>query len=187
MSKKKAIIVIGSPRKNGNCAALAERAAQGIADSGASVETFNLHEMSIKPCTACDSCTESAEALCVIEDDMQVLYPKLAEAGGLVIASPVYWFTMSAQTKLFMDRCYALGSPPGHGLKGKAIGLMLTYGDVDPFRSGAVNALRSFQDAFAYIGADIRGMVYGSGMGPGEVRKNRSLMQEAYDMGKTLL
>ena len=187
MDKKKVIVVIGSPRKNGNCAALAERAAEGIADSGASAETFNLHEMNIKPCTACDSCTESADALCVIEDDMQVLYPKLLEASGLVIASPVYWFTMSAQTKLFIDRCYALGSPPGQGLKGKAVGLVLTYGDVDPFRSGAVNALRAFQDAFAYIGAEIKGMVYGSCMEPGEVRKNRALMEEAYEMGKALL
>jgi multimeric flavodoxin WrbA len=187
MHNKKAVVVMGSPRKSGNCAALAERTAAGLADSGVSVETFNLHEMNIKPCTACDSCTESADTLCVIEDDMQTLYPKLLGADALVIATPVYWFTMSAQTKLFMDRCYALGSPPGAGLKGKAVGLLLAYGDVDPFRSGAVNALRTFQDAFAYIGAEIKGMAYGSCMEPGDARKNRSLMQEAYDLGKALL
>ena len=54
-----------------------------------------------------------------------------------------------------MDRCYALGGPCGYRLRGKKIAIALTYGDVDPFRSGAVNALRTFQDAFAYVEAEI--------------------------------
>ena len=71
-----------------------------------------------------------------------------------------------------MDRLYAFGAEGYKPLKGKRIGIILTYGDADPFTSGAVNALRSFQDAFAYVGAPIKGMVYGTRgqarRGPGE-------------------
>ena len=115
------------------------------------------------------------------------LYPKLREANALVIAGPIYWFTVSAQTKLFIDRCYALHTPQGNALKGKRIGIVLTYGGSDPFNSGAVNALRTFQDIFNYIGADIVGMVYGSASDPGEIKSNNTLMDEAYQLGKKLV
>jgi multimeric flavodoxin WrbA len=104
----------------------------------------------------------------------------------LVIASPIYWFTMSAQTKLFLDRCYALGGPEGHDLAGKRIGIVLTYADADPFSSGAVNALRAFEDAFGYVGAEIVDMVYGSAWKPGDIRKRKDVMKSAYDLGKQL-
>ena len=118
---------------------------------------------------------------------MRDLYPKLRQADALVIASPIYWFTVSAQTKLFMDRCYALGGPQGNALKGKRIGIVLAYGDSDPFNSGAVNAIRTFQDAFRYIGSNIVGMVYGSASDVGEIKSNRALMDKAYQMGRQLV
>ena len=110
-----------------------------------------------------------------------------AKKALVVIGSPVYWCTVSAQTKLFMDRCYAMGGPQGHLFAGKRIGIVLAYGDVDPFRSGAVNALRTFQDAYGYIGAQIRGMVYGSALGPGEIKSNTGVMTQAYELGTRLL
>jgi multimeric flavodoxin WrbA len=186
MEKRKVVIVMGSPRRNGNSAALAQRAAAGVMETGGEVESFYLHEMNIHPCTACDSCQKDEDSLCVIEDDMQLLYPRVRAADGLIIASPVYWFTVSAQTKLFIDRCYAFGSPRGNFLKGKGIGIILTYGDVDPFSSGAVNAIRTFQDAFGYIGAPIFGIVYGSAFTEGEIKKDRALMEKAYQLGKRM-
>jgi multimeric flavodoxin WrbA len=124
---------------------------------------------------------------CVIDDDMEPLYPKIRDAGALVFASPVYWFTVSAQTKLFMDRLYAFLGPDGNSLKGKRIGILLTYGDADPFVSGAVNALRTFQDAFAYVGSPIVGTVYGNAGGKGEISKNKTLLSDAYELGKRLV
>jgi multimeric flavodoxin WrbA len=118
---------------------------------------------------------------------MQALYPKLRAADALVIASPVYWFTVSAQTKLFMDRWYALEGPGGNALTGKRVGIVLTYGDSDPFNSGAVNALRTFQDAFRYIGAEIVGAVYGSASKAGEIAENQALMDRAYRLGEKLV
>ena len=186
MKRRKVMVVLGSPRKKGNSATLASRVRTGARSAGAEVETVYLQGMDIKACTACDACRESMEKDCVIEDDMQGLYPRVRETDALVIAGPIYWFTVSAQTKLFMDRCYALGSPEGNALAGKPIGIVLTYADPDPFSSGAVNALRTFQDAFNYIGARIVGMVYGSAWRAGEIRTDRALMKRAYELGKAL-
>lgn len=186
MNSKKIIIVLGSPRKEGNSAALAQKVAEGAIAAGAEVESFYLHGMDIKPCTACDSCRDDIDKNCVIDDGMQTLYPKLRQADALVIAGPVYWFTVSAQTKLFMDRCYALGGPEKNALQGKRIGIVLTYADTDPFTSGAVNALRTFQDAYNYIGAEIVDMIYGSAWEAGEIRKNSRLMEKARHLGEKL-
>jgi len=183
---KKVMIVVGSPRKKGNSAALAKQVAAGAKASDARVETFFLHYMNIKPCTACDACRKKKDVDCIIQDDMQVLYPKLREADAIVIASPIYWFTVSAQTKVFMDRWYGLGGDEGYELAGKKFGVLLSYGDADPFASGAVNALRTFQDALHYIGAEMVGMVYGSASKAGEIQKNRAVMQEAFELGKKI-
>jgi multimeric flavodoxin WrbA len=183
---QKVMIVVGSPRKKGNSATLAKRVAAGARAGGAKVETFFLHDMNIKPCNACDSCRKKPNLDCVIQDDMQILYPRLKAADAVVIASPIYWFTLSAQTKLFMDRWYGLGNDEGYALAGKKFGIVLVYAADDPFSSGAVNALRTFQDALGFIGAEIAGMVYGSAWKAGEVRKNKGLMEEAYGLGKKL-
>jgi multimeric flavodoxin WrbA len=183
---KKVMIAIGSPRKKGNSATLAKQVAAGAKAGGAQVETFFLHHMNIKPCTACDACRKKKDVDCIIQDDMQMLYPKLRDAEAIVIASPIYWFTVSGQTKVFMDRWYGLGGDEGYELAGKKFGIVLTYADADPFVSGAVNALRTFQDAFNYIGAEIVGMVYGSASKAGDIRKNEAVMQEAFELGKKI-
>ena len=185
MGSKKVVIVKGSPRRNGNSAILVDQVAAGAESVGAEVDVFYLHGMDIQPCDACEVCRASMEDECIVEDDMQNIYPKLRQADALVIASPVYWFNVSAQIKLFIDRCYALGGgdPSRHALAGKQIGIVMTYGDSDPFNSGAVNALRTFQDAYNYIGAEIVGMVYGSADSAGEIRQNDRLMAEAKELG----
>ena len=117
---------------------------------------------------------------------MQRIYPHLKAADAIVIASPIYWFTVSAQTKLVMDRWYALQGPAGNALAGKQFAIALSYGDSDPFNSGAVNALRTFQDGLRYIGGEIAGAVYGTGSGAGEIRGNEELMDRAYLLGQRL-
>jgi multimeric flavodoxin WrbA len=186
MPGKKIIIVKGSPRREGNSALLAERLAEGARSAGARVESFYLHHMDIHPCDGCDACQSEPYRGCIVDDDMQILYPKLLDADAIVIASPVYWFTVSAQTKLFMDRCYALVEKDGYALRGKKFAIIMTYGDADPFASGAVNAFRTFQDAFRFIGAEIAGFVYGSAGAAGEIRSDTALMARAYDLGKSL-
>jgi multimeric flavodoxin WrbA len=182
----KVMIAVGSPRKRGNSSTLAAQVAGGAKAGGAQVETFYLHGMDIKPCTACGGCRKKTHVDCVIKDDMQLLYPKLRTADVIVIASPIYWFTFSAQTKLFMDRWYGLGGNEGYALAGKKFAVLLSYADADPFLSGAVNALRTLQDALQFIEAELVGMVYGSASEAGEIKKNKALMKEAYELGLKL-
>ena len=183
---RKVMIAVGSPRKRGNSSTLAAQVASGAKAGGAQVETFFLHGMNIKPCTACGGCRKKVHVDCVIKDDMQLLYPKLRSADVIVIASPIYWFTFSAQTKLFMDRWYGLGGNEGYALAGKNFAVLLSYADADPFLSGAVNALRTLQDALRFIEAELVGMVYGSASEAGEIKKNKALMKEAYELGQKL-
>jgi multimeric flavodoxin WrbA len=186
MPGRHVIIVKGSPRREGNSAVLADQVAEGARAAGAHVESFYLHGMDIHACDACDACHSEPYRGCIVDDDMQILYPKLLDADAIVIASPVYWFTVSAQTKLFMDRCYALVDGEGYALRNKEYGIVMTYGDTDPFTSGAVNAFRTFQDGLRYVGARIAGMVYASADAPGDVRSDAAAMARAYELGKRL-
>lgn len=183
---KHVLVILGSPRKNGNSSTLAARISRGAKSAGAKVETLFLQDLNISPCRGCDTCQKHDSKGCATKDDMQEIYPKLISANAWVIASPVYWFTMSAQTKIFMDRCYALPAYAKNPFVGKRIAIAMSYGDVDPFRSGCVNALRTFQDAYRYAGAKIVGMVYGSAMKPGEIANNEALIREAEELGKRL-
>jgi multimeric flavodoxin WrbA len=185
--EKKVLILLGSPRKKGNSAVLAARIAGGARRAGAKVETVFLHGLKIAPCNSCYACQKEKSKGCAIKDAMQDLYPKLLAADAWVIASPVYWFTMSAQTKLFMDRCFALLAYGQDVFAGKRIAIAMSYGDADPFGSGCVNALRTFQDAFNYTKATIVGMVYGSAFGAGEIRANEALLNKAEMLGKELV
>lgn len=188
-SKKRIVVLLGSPRKNGNSTVLAKQIIHGAESRGAMVETAYLNGLTIKPCQACYACQKPDSSGCAVDDDMQTLYPKLQTADTWVIASPVYWFSMSAQTKLFMDRCFAMFNETmeKNRLFNKQIAIAMSYGDTDVFNSGCVNALRSFQDAYAYAGAKIAGMVYGSAEEPGEIKSNTSLMRQAEELGKKLV
>lgn len=183
---RKIIIVNGSPRENGNSVLLAGEVTRGARENGAAVEVFDLAKMKINPCNACDACRSGNNSGCTVKDDMQIIYPEISGAEVIVIASPVYWFSVAAQTKLFIDRFYGLEGNPVKALKGKKIAIILTYEDADPFISGAVNALRMYQDIFRYVGAEIIGMVYGSAGKAGEIIKNKALMEKAYRLGKEL-
>jgi len=183
---KKVLVMLGSPRRKGNSAILADQITKGAKSAKAKVETIYLHGKTIAPCKACLACQKKNSKGCSIKDDMQEIYLKLIEADAWVIASPVYWFTMSAQTKIFMDRCFALPAYHKDPFRGKRIAIAMTYGDEDPFTSGCVNALRTFQDAYGYTESNIVGMVYGSAMDAGQIRANKKVMQEAFDLGKKL-
>ena len=183
---KKVLVLLGSPRKKGNSAILADRIAKGAKAAGAKVETVFLHDLKIAPCNSCYACQKEKSKGCAIKDAMQDLYPKLLAADAWVIASPVYWFTMSAQMKIFMDRCFALLASGQDVFAGKRIAIAMSYGDADPFSSGCVNALRTFQDAFNYTRAKIVGMVYGTASNPGDVQNQPSLLEQAYELGRKL-
>lgn len=186
MNSKQILILKSSPRRRANSSLLADQVAAGARDAAAAVESFDLHALDIRPCDGCDFCQGAAAAGCVINDDMQMLYPKLRAADGIVIATPIYWFTLSAQAKLCIDRWYALEGPDGSALAGKQLGLVLTYGDTDPYTSGAINAIRTFQDMCRYLKAEITGIVYGTASTPGAVENQPELLEQAFQLGLRL-
>jgi multimeric flavodoxin WrbA len=184
---KKILVLLGSPRKKGNSTALANQIIAGVESVGAIAEQIFLHAKDISPCQACYACQRPDSKGCAIDDEMQPIYGKLIAADGWVIASPVYWFSMSAQTKLMLDRCFALPAYKKDAFTGKRIAVAMSFGDADAFNSGCVNALHTFQDAARYVGANLVGMVYGSADKPGEIKSNTALMQQAKALGKKLV
>ncbi|HHO76558.1 MAG TPA: flavodoxin family protein [Deltaproteobacteria bacterium] len=184
---KKVLVLLGSPRREGNSAILAEMISKGAMLAEGKVETVFLHELNIAPCKSCYACQRPRSRGCSIDDDMQQIYKEMLLADVWVIATPVYWFNMSAQTKLWMDRCFALPAYEKKPFLNKKIAIAMSYGGDDPFDSGCVNALRTFQDAFSYVGAKIVGMVYGSAMDAGDIKADETLMAKAEKLGKHLV
>jgi multimeric flavodoxin WrbA len=178
------LIMKGSPRPQGNSALLADRLAQGAKEAGAEVESVYVHAMQIQPCRACGHCARH-NGRCVIQDDMQDLYPKITRADALVIVSPIYWYTISAQTKLWIDRCYALVmDPEGDRTEGKDFAAILTYAQPDIESSGAINALGMLADIFER--GILAGIVHGSAYHAGDIKQQPALFDRAYDLGRRL-
>lgn len=100
------LIILGSPRKNGNSEILARSLAQGAVEvPGASVEFIRLNDLRITPCQGCGGCTDTGS--CVIDDDMTPLYAKVDACDALILVSPIYFYALSAQCKAFVDRFQA--------------------------------------------------------------------------------
>lgn len=117
----KVTVLNGSPRKSGNTALLVESFAKG-ASSHNEVEVINVCELDIHPCVGCNACFQSTDNKCVQNDGMEALYCKLAATDLLVLASPVYFYGLSAQLKIVIDR---LHNPRRNNFNISKIGLLL--------------------------------------------------------------
>ena len=181
------LLLSASPRREANSDILADAAAEGVREANGEAVKVRLAQLRIEPCDACDTCQASRETPCVKHDAMQELYPQVLEAHGLVFATPIYFFSASAQMKLFVDRLYALG---GGGdwtaLAGKKLGLIFTYGDSNPFHSGVANAYGMFRDAAHFLGMDLVDVVHAACGGPGDVRGNPAAIDAARRLGRRL-
>ena len=182
---KKLLVLASSPRIKGNSTILAVRAAESAQESGMEVEIIHLSRLKIKPCFACDRCKEGKK-YCNLKDDMQEIYPKLLTADALILASPIYWFTYSAQLKCCIDRWYGLWNNNRDFLRGKPVGVILTYEDASLEVSGGINALHSLESTLDYIGAEYVGCVHGSLAAVGDAQKNPELIVSAAQLGKQL-
>ena len=115
------------------------------------------------------------------------IHPALLACDAVIIGTPIYFFNMSGQTKVFVDRWYALGGAEGYyRLKGKKAALAMAYADEDPLGSGAVNALRALQDSLNWVGIELVGVVHGQGEAKGDIRKDKRVLAAAKDLGRRL-
>jgi hypothetical protein len=102
----KILAIYGSPRRQGNTAALLKRAVSGALDAGAEVNEISLRDLKMSPCLEIYGCKK--EGKCVIKDDFHHVIDQILSAQGLILASPIFFYTVSAHTKILMDRCQSL-------------------------------------------------------------------------------
>lgn len=100
------IAIYGSPRKDGNSAALLRQAVAGARQAGAQVEEIFLRDYKISPCLEIYNCLKTGE--CAIRDDFPKILSKLDASAGIMLTSPIFFYSVSAHTKIFMDRCQSL-------------------------------------------------------------------------------
>jgi len=101
------LAIAGSPRRGGNSETLLEHALRGVAagDSGARVEKMVLNELTLRPCQNCGYCERHGVCRFADADDMKIIYPLLDTCDRFVVASPIYFASVSAQLKVMLDRC----------------------------------------------------------------------------------
>lgn len=171
-----------SGRKKGNSEILVQTALDKAQEEGADVELVTLAGKTISPCDGCLSCRKTGR--CHIEDDMQDILTKLLEADGIVFGTPVYFWSLSAQAKILIDRTYVFSQ--GRKLRNKAAGVL-----VSERRSGASRAVAEFNAFFTIQ----KMMMVGWGVGPnvpehnkrGSIKKQEEVMDEAEALGKAIV
>ncbi|MDR4504824.1 MAG: flavodoxin family protein [Candidatus Scalindua sp.] len=188
----KVLGIAGSPRRNGNTETLLKEFLRGAGKNGLETELIILCNLNVSPCTSCDLCQKDGE--CVIEDDMQVMYKKLADARFIVFASPVYFSGVSAQLKAFIDRCqslwskkYLLNQPlisPGKpARKGFFISTSGSLGNEKVFDG----SLATIKAIFHVLEIEYTGELLYQGMEKkDDILTHPNEMEEAFDLGLSL-
>ncbi len=96
------LALTASPRRQGNSELLLGSFLKGVQSEGLETETIRLNDLTFRPCQACDRCAPTGK--CVVQDDMQTLYPKIISCSALILTTPIYFGSLSAQLKMFIDR-----------------------------------------------------------------------------------
>lgn len=173
----KIVVLLGSPRKNGNTEKLANAFIRGAESAGHQVTKFSVVDTKVNGCTGCDYCV-SHGGQCVQKDGMQPVYEALMQADILVFASPVYYFGWTAQLKAMVDRFYALGSR----LPVKAAAHLLALGGAPEVDAAA--ALANYKAVVDYMQWEDKGaVVAGEVMDKGDI-DGKPALQEAEALGR---
>lgn len=177
---KQVLIISASPRKGGNSDTLCDQFQKGAEKAGNSVDKIRLAEMKIDYCSACYACKK--QGYCVKQDDMAQIITKMRSADVIVLATPVYFYTMCAQMKTMIDR--TLGGAQQSGLENKEFYLIVTAADGKSAMERTVDGLRGYLECLP--GAKEMGVIYGAGAWQlGDIQENPA-MQEAYQMGRSI-
>lgn len=105
---KKILVLNGSPTPKGNTAALIDAFMKGAEEAGNIVNLCNIREMDINPCVGCLCGGKDPDSPCAQKDDMDIIYRFFKEADIIVFASPLYWWTFTAQLKKVIDKLFAV-------------------------------------------------------------------------------
>lgn len=188
----KILAIHGSPRRLGNTSRLLGEAVRGARDAGAAVEEIVLRDLKMSPCLEIYACKETGR--CAIQDDFQKLHDEFLASRGVMLASPIFFYGVSAQTKIMMDRCQSLWvkkywidkTPFGKG-KPKRRGLFISVGATRGQRlfDGAVLSIKYF---FEVLDMELwRNLLYRGLDFEGDVLKHPEYLEESYRAGRDLV
>lgn len=190
---KKILVIQGGGRKRGNTAQLVESFVKGAKDAGHLVEIISLIEKEVKGCLGCNACRYGKP--CIQKDDFNDIVPKIREVDCLIFASPMYFWTLSARLKAFLERFYCIAqeddNPPlGRYEKYPAKDCALLMTAADNFFWTFEQAVSYYQFAIVnYIGFQDKGMLLAGGCGDTngkpQIGKTGHL-DRAYEFGRNL-
>jgi multimeric flavodoxin WrbA len=175
---KKVLVLSSSPRKGGNSDLLCDRFTSGAKESGNNVEKIFLKDKKINYCTGCGTCINRGKN-CSQKDDMAEVLDKMVAADVIIMATPVYFYTMCGQMKTLIDRT----CPRYTEITNKDFYFIITA--ADDSKHAIERTLEEFR-GFTYCleGANEKGIVYGTGAwNMGDI-KGKPAMKHAYEMGK---
>lgn len=177
---KQVLVISASPRKGGNSDTLCDQFILGAREAGNQAEKIFLASKNIGYCKGCGVCNTAHK--CVQKDDMEVILGKMVEADAIVMATPVYFYTMDAQMKTMIDRTV----PRYTEIRNKDFYFIVAAADTDrQMMEKTIEGFRGFtQDCLP--GAREKGIIYGTGAWQvGEI-KGQPAMKQAYEMGKNV-
>ena len=150
----KIAIFNGSPRKE-NTFAMVQAFREGAESAGHEVEEYHVGRMKIAGCLGCEYCHTKGDGNCVQKDDLEKIMPAYKEADMIVFASPIYYFTMSAQIEAAIQRVYCIGAPE----KAKKVSLLLSSGSPGVYDA----AIAQFKAYCAYADIEFAGVITANG------------------------
>ena len=188
----KVLGIFGSPRRGGNTETLLEEALKGAEKEGAHVERLYLGDVTITPCKECHGCDDTGK--CIVLDDMGKIYPKLLEADVVILASPIFFYGVTAWAKALIDRSQALWArkyllkDPSLGREGKKRkGFFISVGATKGPRvfDGAILTVKYFFDV---LNAEYAGeLVFRGVEAKGDIFKHPEALQQALEAGRKLV
>jgi len=184
----KVLGIMGSPRIKGNSDLLLDEALKGAQSQQAEVEKIVVDKLKIAPCREYYSCLKDGN--CAIRDEMDAIYPKLLDADTVIVASPMFFYGLSAQLKALIDRCqapwarkYVLKQTPSDaGRKGAFIAVGATRGE--KLFEGSILTVKYFFQAISVEYVDellVRGVDK-----RGEIKEHPAVLSDAFEMGRRL-
>ncbi len=181
--RKKIIVLNGSPRKNGNTSALVKSFTAGAESAGHTVTEFFLDSMDIHGCKGCFRGHSGQTYPCIQQDDMNKIYPAIKDCDVVILASPLYYWTLSGQIQTAFDRLFALEEGDGNFLRGngRASALFMAAEGYD-----FADAVRYYDHLMEHLRWKNLGHVLAGGnMKVGDI-KGKTELQQAYELGKSI-
>lgn len=178
----KLLAIVGSPRLKGNTNYLVDVALNEATKLGAETKKIPVCQYEVKPCLGHANCATFDN--CKINDDTSWILGNFCEADGVILATPVYYYNMTAQMKAFIDRNYFLYKKDLRS-KARAVGIIV-IAEMEGIED-TLHTMNQFIDWGFHVGEAQRFTVSGYALNPGDARENSSLVEEARNLGRQMM